>query len=216
MRERVIGVGAGGHAKVLIEILRLRDQFELVGLLDPDPKMRGKLILGAPILGDDSRLVELMESGILHFFVGVGSVSDSSHRKYLFEMCTALGMEPITSIHPSAVVSPSAEVGRGCMILAGAVVSTCVKLGDNVIVNTGAIVEHDCRIDSHAHLATRAVLTGGVRIAMGAHVGANAVVKQFLEVGENAVIGAGAVVTKNVAAGVVVAGVPARPLRAEA
>jgi sugar O-acyltransferase (sialic acid O-acetyltransferase NeuD family) len=191
----------------------MQNRFELVGLLDPDPEMRGKLIFGVPILGDDSILVELKESGIRRFFIGVGSVDESSHRRHLFEMCTALDMEPITSIHPSAVVSPSAKMGKGCMILAGAIISAGVKLGDNVIVNTGAIVDHDCWIESHVHLATRATLTGGVHIASNAHVGAGAVVKQSINVGENAVIGAGAVVIKDVAANVVVAGVPAQIIR---
>ena len=214
MRERVIGIGAGGHAKVLIEMLQLQGTFELVGLLDSDPGVRGKLVLGVPVLGDDSMLSELRKNGIRHFFIGIGSVDNASPRKHLFEECLKLNMDPISSIHPSAVVSASAEIGRGCMIMAGAIVGTCVRLGDNVIVNTGAIVDHDCWIESHVHLATRATLSGGVHIASGAHVGAGAVMKELINVGENAVIGAGAAVINDVPASVVVAGVPAKIIRA--
>ena len=103
MREQVVGIGAGGHAKVLIEILRACDCFELVGLLDSDPELKDKCVMGLPVLGDDSMLPLLKEKGVRRFFIGVGSVSDGSKRKRIYEGALALGMEPASSIHSSAI-----------------------------------------------------------------------------------------------------------------
>jgi sugar O-acyltransferase (sialic acid O-acetyltransferase NeuD family) len=212
VRVPVVGLGAGGHAKVLIEILRTQDCFELVGLLDPDSELKGKSILGVPVLGDDTMLLDLRTKGIRYFFVGIGSVGEASKRKRLYEEGLALNMEPVSSIHPGAIISPSVEMGKGCMIMAGAVMNACVSLGDNVIVNTGAVLDHDCCIGSHAHVATGAHLSGTVRVGQGAHIGAGAVIRNNIHIGDGAVVGIGAAVIRDVAANDVVVGVPARSL----
>jgi sugar O-acyltransferase (sialic acid O-acetyltransferase NeuD family) len=213
MREQVVGLGAGGHAKVLIEILRTHDCFELVGLLDPNSELKGKDILGIPVLGDDTMLLDLKAKGIRHFFIGIGSVGDASKRKRVYEEGLALKMEPVTSIHPGAIISPSVEMGKGCMVMAGVVINACVRLGDNVIVNTGAVLDHDCCIGSHVHVATGAHLSGTVRVGEGAHIGAGAVILNNVHVGDGAVVGIGAAVIRDVAPNDVVVGVPARSLQ---
>ena len=206
--KRVVGLGAGGHAKVVIDSLRRDGGWELIGLLDPDAS-RGE-VLGVPVLGDDSLLPELDAT---HAFIGVGATSDTSARRRLFELAVAHGLEPVTAIHPSAVVAESARIGAGVTIMANAVVNADATLGVNVVVNTGAIVEHDCVVDDHAHVATAAALGGGVHVGEGAHVGLGARVNQCLHIGRGAVVGSGAVVVDDVPDGITVVGIPARPLR---
>jgi len=212
MAVKVVGLGAGGHAKVVVEILRSHKSYELIGLLDPKPELRGKSVLGVPVLGDDSLLPALKREGICHFFVGLGSVGDTGPRRCLFELALQYEMKPVDSVHPQAIISPSAEIGEGVTIMAGAVINACACLGANVIVNTGAVVEHDCVIGDHVHIATGAQLASTVQIGAGVHVGAGATVRQCITIGEGATVGAGAVVVKDVAPQTVVAGVPARPL----
>jgi len=213
MRERVIGIGAGGHAKVLIEIIQMRGEFELVGLLDPDPQSHGKLVSGVTVLGDDSMIPALIQQGVRHFFLGVGSVDSSAFRRQLFEKCIAAHMEPVSTVHPAAILSPVAGLGKGCMVMAGAILNPGVTLGENVIVNTGAVIDHDCVIESHVHVATGAALSGGVHVGTGSHIGTGAVVKHGVRIGMNVVVGAGAVVIRDVPDSVMVAGVPAETMR---
>jgi UDP-perosamine 4-acetyltransferase len=213
MRFPVVGIGAGGHAKVLIEILQAGTCYEVVGLLDRRPDLKGQSVLGVPVLGDESELPRLIAAGIRHFFVGIGSVGDSSARKRVYENGLALGMEPVSSIHPSAIVSPSVRMGHGNMIMAGVVINACAILGNNIIVNTGVVVDHDCWLGDHVHVATGAKLSGTVRVGEGAHIGAGAVIRQNISIREGAVVGAGAAVVKDVGVNEVVVGVPARPLQ---
>jgi acetyltransferase EpsM len=113
--------------------------------------------------------------------------------------------------HPSAVLSPSAGVGAGTVVMPLAVLNANARVGSAVIVNTGAVVEHDCRVGNGAHLSPRCVLAGGARVGEGAWVGAGATVLPGICVGAWAMVGAGAVVVRDVPEGTVVVGVPARP-----
>jgi sugar O-acyltransferase (sialic acid O-acetyltransferase NeuD family) len=213
MTVKVVGLGAGGHARVVIEILRFHKSYDLVGLLDPKPELQGQKMLDVPVLGDDDLLRTLTRDGVGHFFVGLGSVGDSGSRQSLFKLALQHGMEPVQAVHPQAIISPSARLGPGVTVMAAAVINACAQLGCNVIVNTGAIVEHDCIIGDHVHIATGAQLASTVQVGPGAHVGAGATVRQCITVGAGALVGAGAVVVKDVAPQTVVVGVPACPLQ---
>jgi UDP-perosamine 4-acetyltransferase len=212
-RLRVIGLGAGGHAKVVLEAILAMGGVDVVGLLDPRRELWGQHVLGVPVLGDDDLLPRQYDDGVSHAFIGLGGAADTGPRRRLFEFVRSTGPEPLAVTHPSAVVSTSSRFGAGRTVLAGAVVNASAELGDNVLVNTRAVVEHDCLIGSHVHVASGATLASGVHVGDGAHVGAGATVVQGVRVGAGSVVGAGAVVVEDVAEGIVVAGVPARLLR---
>jgi UDP-perosamine 4-acetyltransferase len=205
----VVGFGAGGHATVVIEILRSMREYEIVGLLDTRIE-RGASVLGVEVLGDDSMMAELKQRGIEHAFIAVGTVGDAQPRRELYERVVGFGFQIVPAIHAAAMVSSSAQIGIGPTIMAGAIVNANAVIGDNVIVNTGAIVEHDCVIGDHAHIATGARLAGGVHVGPGSHIGIGAVVRQEIKIGDGVIVGAGAVVVRDVPAGKTVMGVPAR------
>jgi UDP-perosamine 4-acetyltransferase len=211
MSVPVVGLGAGGHAKVVIEILRLQKTYEIVGLLDPDPSLQGQSVLDIPVPGDDNYLSILYEKGVRHFFIGLGSIGNTTHRRRLHAMALSLGMDPVQAIHPQAIISESASLGPGVTVMAGAIINASVTTGTHTIINTGAIVEHDCVLGDFVHVATGAKLASTVYVANDAHVGAGATVRQCVTIGAGAIIGAGAVVVKDVSAHTTVVGVPARP-----
>lgn len=210
---RVIGLGAGGHAKVVLDALVLAGGHEIVGLLDPRRELWGTEVLGVPVLGDDDLLPDQYDSGVSHAFIGLGSSSDTRPRRQLHERARVAGFDIVTVVHPRASVATSARLGPGATVLAGAVVNSDARLGENVIVNSGAIVEHDCVVGDHVHIASGACLASGVTVGDGAHVGAGASVRQGVVIGAGAVVGLGAAVVREVEPDVVVAGVPARVLR---
>jgi sugar O-acyltransferase (sialic acid O-acetyltransferase NeuD family) len=118
---------------------------------------------------------------------------------------------PITSvIHPSAVLSSRALIGRGTAILAGAVVNPFARVGSACIINTAASVDHDCVLLDGVHVSPGAFVGGGVRIGEGSWIGIGAVIKDGISIGGNVTVGAGAAVVRDVADGLTVIGVPAR------
>jgi len=206
----VIGLGAGGHARVLIEILSVGGEYEIVGLLDPDRSLWNERVEGIRVIGDDDLLPRLRSEGISDAFIGLGSVRDTGPRRRLYELATGCGFRIVDVIHPSALISPSAKRGSAFTALAGAIVGAGAILGSNVLLNTGVIIEHGCAIEDHVHVATGARLAGGVRVRAGAHIGIGAIVRQNITIGNGSLVGAGAVVVADVPDGTTVFGVPAR------
>lgn len=208
----IVGLGAGGHAKVVMEILKAYPDCQVVGLLDPKHELHGQKVLGVPILGGDDELPRLRDQGVRYFFIGLGSTSDLKPRRRLYEFAQSSGLTPVSAIHPSAIISPSVTVGIGTTIMANAVINAGAQIGEDVIVNTGVIIEHDCVIGNHVHIATGASLAGGVWVGDNVHVGQGAVIRQATSIGTGAVIGAGAVLVADVSENQVMVGNPARPL----
>ncbi len=205
-------LGGGGHARVVIDSLRGSGIGEPLAVLDANPSLWGKNLLGVPIRGGDELIAEFANQGATHFVVGLGSVGDHRPRRRLFEMGAAHGLTPLTVCHPSAVCSRWANLGAGSVLFPYAVVNAGAALGVNTIVNTGAIVEHDCVLGDHVHVATGARLCSTIHVGDGAHIGAGATIRQRISIGRGAVIGAGAVVVKDVESQTVVVGVPAHVL----
>ncbi|HUP32555.1 MAG TPA: NeuD/PglB/VioB family sugar acetyltransferase [Gaiellaceae bacterium] len=205
-------LGGGGHARVLIDLMREAGLGEPHGVLDADPSRWGGELDGVAILGGDELLPQLRAQGVSSFAVGLGSVGDSGPRRRLFSLALGHGLEPMMLRHPTAVCSAGATVGPGCQLLPAAIVNAGASLGANVIVNSGAIVEHDCVVGDHVHVASGARLASSVHVGTGAHVGIGAVVLQCISIGEAAVVGAGAVVVRDVPPATTVVGAPAKPL----
>lgn len=199
MSEIVI-LGAGGHAKVIADIL-LSCGHTVKGFLDD--RVTGA-VLGLPVLGI---LGDAPRFSSCRFVIGIG---DNALRENLAER---FDLPWHTAIHPTAVVCREAVIGEGSVIMAQAVIGPSSRVGRHVIVNTAAVAEHDCIVEDFAHLSPRAVLCGGVRAGRRVHIGAGAVVLPGIRLCADTVAGAGAAVTANVDSPGVMAGVPARMLR---
>lgn len=214
--KKVIGLGAGGHAKVIIEILTKSGGFEIIGLLDNKKELWNSRILDLPVLGGDELLLKLYNEGFRYAFIGLGSIGNSNPRRELYENIQHNEFEIVQAIHPSANISSSVEIGEGATIMAAVVINACTQIGQNVIINTGSIIEHDCDIRDHVHIASGAVLAGGITVNEGAHIGLGANLLQGIKIGKNAIIGAGSVVLNDVEPDIVVVGNPAKELRNQA
>jgi len=195
----VVLVGAGGHGRVLLDLL-LALRRTVLGVVDPDPTVTDRLPGGVVRLGGDEVFESLDRSGVL-LANGIGSVGRVDRRRTMFRKLTDSGFRFATLVHPSAVVATDVELGEGTQVMAGSIVQTGARIGSNVIVNTRASVDHDCRIGDHCHLAPGVVLSGGVLVGHSCHLGTGAIVIQNVTIGHEALIAAGAVVARAIAPG---------------
>jgi sugar O-acyltransferase (sialic acid O-acetyltransferase NeuD family) len=205
----ILGIGAGGHCKVVMEIIRRTGSWQIAGLLDSDASRIGESVSGIPILGGDDLASALFNQGIHGAFIGIGSIGSVQPRRNAFAFLSNLGFELPVLIHPSASVGFDTSIGSGTCIMPGAIINPGASIGECAIINSGSIIEHDCHISSFAHISPGAVLGGSVFVGEASHVGIGAVIRQGIRIGKNAVIGAGAVVVKDVPDDTTVTGVPA-------
>jgi sugar O-acyltransferase (sialic acid O-acetyltransferase NeuD family) len=202
--------GAGGHGKVVADILIAKKEKRFAGFVDDRNNLTGTKVIGYPVLGNGEWLHKEKAKYRVAVFLGVGN---NCSRRQLAQRCAAWDIQVLTAIHRAATVASSAEVGRGTVVMAGAVINSAARIGEGVIINTGAVVEHDVEIGNYSHVSPNATLAGASRIGEISHLGLGAVVLPGVSVGSECIIGAGAVVLRDLPDRVVAAGVPARILR---
>ncbi len=204
-------VGAGGHGRVVLDVLLNAGDQDIVGFIDSNPELAGRRMDGRPVLGDLGALPRLRdELGIGGAVVAIG---DNGVRRDFADRIEALGLELINAIHPSANLANNVTLGRNVVICAGALVCAHCQIGDSVILNTGCIVDHESMIGMATHICPGARLAGRVTVESGAFVGIGATVIQNIRIGYEATVAAGAVVIRDVLPLTTVVGVPAREIK---
>lgn len=206
--QKVVIIGAGGHGKVVADILKLTlKQEAILGFIDDNETARGRTVAGLPVLGGSSGLRELSRANPA--LLAVIAIGDNAGRQKKSEEISELGIGFTKAIHPGAVVAASVTIGEGSVVMAGAVINTETVIGRHVIVNTSSSVDHDCVVKDFAHISPGSHLGGGVLVGEGAQVGIGAVALPGCHLGDGALVGAGAVVVDDIPPGVVAKGIPA-------
>lgn len=203
-RRPLVLIGVGGYAKSVLDAMD-HDAYRVAGFVDE--KSAEGTHLGYPILARS--LDALEDAGSYAYFIAIGN---NANRKRWYDALCARGLEVVSIIDRSAIVSNSSRVGRGCFVGKLAVVNGAAIVGDDAIVNTKALVEHGCVVGDHANVSTGAILNGDVLVGEGSFVGSGSIALGQLSIGSWSTVGAGAVVTRSVADHVTVVGVPARPM----
>ena len=202
--------GAGGHGRVVLDVLQRANQHKPIGFLDNNQRLHGRRIDGLPVLGGLEQLAELRKRGIARAIIAIG---DNGVRRGLARSLEEQDFELVCAIHPSAQLASSVTIGRGVVISAGALVCAHCQIGDYAILNTGCIVDHESMIGTAAHVCPGVRLAGHVTVESGAFIGIGATVIQNVRIGFEAVVGAGAVVVQDVDPMTTVVGIPARAIK---
>lgn len=192
----LIVLGAGGHAAVLVDILKQQKR-EIIAIVTPDLMQRVPIFDGIKVISQDDDVLKFEPEAIL-LVNGIGSMPGSKVREDIYKNFIDKGYYFETVVSDNAVVSDYAVLQNGAQVMAGAIIQTGAAIGANSIINTSAIIEHDCKIDCHNHIAPAATLSGSVKTGPRVHIGTGANIIQLVTIGADVVIGAGTTITKDV------------------
>nr|WP_121270565.1 acetyltransferase [Pedobacter schmidteae] len=194
-------IGAGGHAKVVLDIL-LESNQHISGIWDENSNL--KFLLGYTIYGDFKAFKQLSSE---QFVIAIGN---NFIRK---QMASQLGSNKARVIHPRSVISKFAKIGIGTVVMANVTVNADTLIGDYVILNTNASVDHECKLADFVHISPHVALGGNVSIGEGTHIGIGSSVIQGINIGKWATVGAGAVIIRDIPDYAVVVGNPGRIIK---
>lgn len=211
MSKKVVIIGAGGHAKVIADIIQKSGDI-VYGFLD-DNIEKGTIIANdekLKVIGDlNARFSLPVTHSDLEFIIAIG---DNKRRKEIAETMVK-NIRYYTAIHPLAIIGLDVKVEPGTVIMANACINASSKIGKHCIINTGAIIEHDNVIKDYVHISPNATLCGTVTVGELTHIGASATVKNNITITDNCTIGAVAVVVKKIEEEGTYVGVPAKRMR---
>ena len=208
MHKSVVILGASGFAREVVDVLRDIGEasgVRILGFADIDDSRKGEILNGVEIMGT---LADVPVTDGLVAFPGAGEIGP---RKRQVKEMLDRGLGTLTIVHPSVIMSSYVTLGEGTIVTAGCILTNSITVGDYVILNLGVTVGHDASIGSHCVLSPGVHVSGWVTIEDECYIGTGAVLLPKVTVHRGAVVGAGAVVSRDVEAGAVVVGIPARP-----
>ena len=210
--KKVVVIGSGGHAKVIIDIILqknkiLDDNLKIIGILDDKYNEDEKIeLFEIPIISKIEKILELPKD--IYYVIAIGN---NSVRKKIAEKYS--DKKFITLIHPKATIGEKVNIEDGTVIMAGAIINSYTKIGKHCILNTGSIIEHDNVIKDYVHISPNATLCGGVTIEEETWVGAGTTIIQEKKIGKKVTLGAGSVVVKNMQKDCIAMGNPANQIK---
>lgn len=195
----LIVIGGGGHASVLIDILRVQKR-EILAVICPDDLSQRSVFNGILHLSKDEDVLNYPPDSV-RLVNGIGVLPRSNVKKKLNQYYLSLGYQFETVISEQAWISNEAVIETGAQVFAGAIIQTGAKISAHTIINSKALIEHDSVIGKYNHVAPNATICGQVETSENVYVGASSTLIQNIKLDKNVVVGAGAVVTKNVLEG---------------
>jgi sugar O-acyltransferase (sialic acid O-acetyltransferase NeuD family) len=216
MPKKVIVLGGQGDPVTMAKAiedsnLRGKLEWEIAGFLNDNIEINSSLS-GFKILGGLNCIPDYLDQGY-HFLNGIYRIDGNPERIKMFEGFQIPDSQLVTFIHPSAVVSPGASIGPGCLIMPNVSISHDVSLGKCCVVLQGATVAHDTQIADYVHISAQACLGAYLKIEKGVHIGMNSTIRENVQIGAYSTLGMGSVLLSSIVENEIWAGNPAKFLR---
>ena len=194
LTNKILLIGAGGHARSCIDVIERGGQYTIVGLIGKKNEL-GATVFGYDIIGEDCDMAQL-RGKFSYALVCIGQIRDSMPRINAFNKLIEHEYILPSVISPLAYISPHATIGRGTIVMHGAIVNSGSTIGENCILNSRCLIEHDSEIKEHCHISTGAILNGNTYLGEGSFVGSSAVIENGAHIEKGAVIQAASFVRR--------------------
>ncbi len=209
---KIIIIGAGGHSKVIVDIIQNEQKHEIAGFIDNNLPI-GHKVLDYKVLGKEEEINTLINKH--NIFGGIIAIGDNFMRsnieKKIKQLCNEFRF--VNCIHPKSHVAFDVVMGEGNVVMAGATINTSSEIGNHCIFNTNCSIDHDNKIANFASIAPNAVTGGNVEVGEFSAIGIGATVKHNISIGYNCIIGASSLVNKDTKPNSVYFGMPAKFVR---
>lgn len=198
--------GAGATAQELYEMLQKMNMQKWQSIIFIDDTKDEGIFLNCSRMPFES-FAERYDINEAEIIIAIG---EPSARKKLFEKIKLRGYSLPTIVHPDAYISPTAQLGEGCIVKMLSIISSNTVIGNNVYIQSNAIVGHDVVIKDNCQISSYSNISGHCSIGENVFIGVNSCIKDEINIGNNVIIGMAAAVMKNVESDVTVLGNPAR------
>lgn len=189
MPKNVVIIGAGGHAKVIADIIT-KSNDNVIGFLDDNLDIQNKTIyLNKTVLGTTKDIDKYKE---YYFIIGIGNNNIREN------IANSYDLKWYTAIHPNAIIANEVSIEEGSVVMAGSIINTGTKIGKHCIINTKSSLDHDNIIENYVHISPGATLAGTVHIKEKTWICAGATIINNITIAKNNIIGAGSVVIKDI------------------
>ena len=204
MREKILVVGAGGHATSCLDVIERSRQFSIGDIVGTENEV-GSSLLGHRIRFTNSDLEKLSRK-YRHALVAVGQIDSPIIRQNLVSILTEIGFLMPTIISSTAQVSVHAKIGIGNILMNGSIVNSQAEVGNHCIVNSNALLEHGAKIGDFVHISTGVLINGNSSVGSGSFVGSGTIVRENIHISQNVKIGMGSIILRDVPAGEIING----------
>ena len=207
-QKDLIIVGAGGHARVVIDAAELQG-FNILSIVDTNYHEQDETIINYQVIGGFSELGHF-DRKATNVFIAIG---DAKERAFYFDEVKNMGFSIPKIIHPTAILSKYVTIGDGVFVNSGVILNATVVIDENSVVNTGAILDHEVHLGRHSHVAPGCKIGGRVKIGDFTFIGIGATVIDKIKIGSHVIVGAVSVVIRDVESNSTVVGIPARRIK---
>lgn len=196
----LIIVGAGGFGREVYQWLtdwqgadRQRQiEFRIKGFLSNDADILNDFKLPVGILGDENNYQYQPND---RFVMGIGT---TKRKTQVAKRMLRQGARFISLIHPTALISNSAKIGKGVVICPFVTICTNATVGNFAMMNIYSSAGHDAVIGDYSVLSPYATLNGHAVLEEGVFMGTHTTVVNNKTVGANSRISANSLVVQNI------------------